>query len=117
MSVIWPISIPQQVLMGDYRAPLPDNTIRFQTSVGPAKVRRRGTSAPRTHSCSYQMTTAEKSLFEEFYITTTVGGTVQFEWPGPEGDESIDARFASPPTIMCNGPDDWKITAQIEEMP
>lgn len=92
----WPASLPQYVLSANYSEETSDNTIRSETDVGPAKVRRRGTAAPVQISCQVRLTVAQRATLVDFYNTDTKSGTLTWDWVHPVTQAAVVFRFTKP---------------------
>lgn len=93
---VWPATLPQYVLAANYSEEVPDNTIRSETDVGPAKVRRRGTAAPAPISCQVMLTTTQRATLIDFYNTDTKSGSLTWTWLHPVTRAAVTFRFAKP---------------------
>jgi hypothetical protein len=93
---VWPATLPQYVLAANYTEAVPDNSIRSETDVGPAKVRRRGTAAPRPISCQVLLTTAQRATLDDFYNTDTKAGSLTWTWVHPVTRAAATFRFVEP---------------------
>lgn len=76
--VDWPEGIPFFKLRSGYGAEPGENTLRTPMDVGPAKVRRRTTSAPSVITGSAYMTREEAQRFEQFWRDTLKDGALSF---------------------------------------
>lgn len=95
---VWPATLPQNILAQGYQGGMPNNQLRQPMSVGPDKVRRRGTVAVRPMNGSIRVIPAELALLKTFYETTLLDGTLRFSWVDPEDDTTaIELRFKEPP--------------------
>lgn len=95
-TIDWPSTLPQYVLRDSYSRNPGNNLIRTDMEIGPAKVRRRSTSAPTTVSLSFSFDKDELDDFEEFFITTLGYGVLTFNFPDPENEGSTyEVRFDS----------------------
>ena len=74
----WPPELPQKFLIEGYSETPGDNVLREQMDVGPAKVRRRSTTAPVRISGQMLMTLEQLKRFRQFYRSETFDGTVPF---------------------------------------
>lgn len=79
----WPASLPQNFLAEGFSIRAPDNLIRSNNDVGPAKLRRRSTSAVTEISGTLRMSEAQWSMFQAFYETDLAYGAVSFDWVDP----------------------------------
>jgi hypothetical protein len=103
MSASWPTSLPDKPVLG-WTEKLGANSIRSQNEVGPASVRRRGTSAPSTFSMPFILTENQADTLMDFYQSTTASGVHKFtDLAHPRTDSSsVEWRFLSPPEISCS---------------
>jgi len=95
----WPETLPQNILAQGYKGGLPNNLLRQQMDIGPAKVRRRGTVAVEPVTGNILVTPAQLATLKTFYETTLLDGTLRFSWVQPEdGTTAVEMRFTEPPT-------------------
>lgn len=90
----WPSTLPIKPL-NDYEPSLPNNTIRADMELGPAKTRRRSSAQPKQAKVSYLLrrdavidgvVTDQKAVFEAFY--EIVDCHMSFWLPEPEKRET-----------------------------
>ncbi len=74
----WPPDLPQKFLIEGYSETPSENVLRSNMDVGPAKVRRRSTTAPVQMSGSMLMTIDQLKRFRQFYRSESFDGTVPF---------------------------------------
>lgn len=104
MSIpVWPTTLPDYLLQDAYSDAFPDNILRTQMEVGPAKLRRRSTSTPRKFDGSVWLTSSQHGDLSTFYITTTLGGTLRFSWKDPVSRAVAEFRFAAVPSWTTKG--------------
>ena len=99
----WPGTLSQYILQDGFSETLPNNTIRSKMGVGPPKMRRRGTGAPRSIPSKQYMTAAKVVIFDEFYETTLKSGSLRFDWVSPRTQASKELRFTAPPVYTPMG--------------
>ena len=99
----WPPALPDYVLKDGFSEKLPDNTIRSKMGVGPPKMRRRGTGAPRPITVQQYMTATQVATFDTFYETTLYSGSLRFDWINPRTEVSKELRFTEPPIYTSTG--------------
>lgn len=99
----WPGTIPAYILQDGFSETLPDNTIRSKMEVGPPKMRRRGTGAPRVIPSKQYMTAAQVAIFDTFYESTLYSGSLRFDWVSPRTQVSKELRFTAPPVYTPSG--------------
>lgn len=92
----WPGSLPQFVNETGYREAYQDNLRETPVEVGPAKMRRRFTKPLRTFEISMNMTAAQVSTFEGFWLTTLKNGSLPFDWVHPRTQTGMTFWFRDP---------------------
>lgn len=114
----WPVTLPPYLLQSGYSEALPKNIIRSPMEVGPAKVRRRGTSGVRQISGKQYMTSAELAIFIPFFETDLLYGTLRFSWVWPvDGTTAVEFRFVEAPTITAAGGETFEVSMSLEILP
>lgn len=115
----WPATVPDYLMKDALSETLPNNTIRSNMEVGPAKVRRRGTSAVRPISGKIRLAASQAADLDTFYSATTQCGSIQFDWKHPRTREVVNMRFVSPPVIVPYGTEGnrWAASLQLEVLP
>jgi hypothetical protein len=113
----WPGTLPQDFLVDGYQESPPDNLIRQTMEVGPPKVRRRQTSAPRIVQAAQILNATELGYLETFVVTTTSYGADQFDMPHPRSGSTVYARFFKMPTYTALSPGIWRVGYQFEILP
>jgi len=119
-SIDWPTTLPQEMLVDGYNRTAANGILRSDMDAGPAKVRRRFTSAPQVIAGSIFVTAAQLALFKTFYNTTSLGGSLRFDWVDPDnGTTAVEMRFAAPPTWAPQGGSEeyWVIEMALEVLP
>jgi hypothetical protein len=116
--MIWPVTIPQDLLVDGYGEATPDVAIKSNMDVGPAKVRRRTTAAVRPITGKMVMTLTELGLFKSFYNTDLLGGSLRFDWTDPyDGSTAVEMRFTAPPSWSAIDPDHFEVSMALEILP
>lgn len=113
---VWPASLPQTPLLGATAA-LPDLLVRSQMEVGPAKVRRRQTAAAVPQDVPIQLTDAQRTTLEGFFVTTLNGGAEVFDYVDITTGLTASFRFRSPPVLRVLAPGWWTAVLPLEVMP
>lgn len=115
----WPTTLPDYLMKDALSETLPANTIRSSMEVGPAKVRRRATSAVRLISGKIKLTAAQAADLDTFYSATTQCGSIQFDWKHPRTRAAVNMRFVGPPVIVPYGAEGnrWAASLQLEVLP
>jgi hypothetical protein len=123
----WPGTLPTAPMYGWTEVP-GTSTIRTETDSGPAKTRRRFSSAPSQFSLQFAMTEAQATRLVQFYTNSigdtpagTAGGAETFgglNHPRDNSDvpenELTGWRFLSPPTLTQNAFGRFNATVQLE---
>ena len=123
---VWP-DLPTDPMYGWTEVP-GNATIRTETDSGPAKTRKRFSSAPSKFSLQFAMSTTEATRLMQFYTNSsggdpagTASGSLTFGGlPHPRDNSAVTAtlltgwRFTSPPTITQNSFGRFNATVQLE---
>lgn len=117
----WPADLPQTILMSDYNEEIPKVLIRTPMGAGPSKVRRVTGMNSRFINVGLLLTKAQVIIFDEFLMTTLLGGSLRFTWTHPRTEASIDCRIVidennSPSYGQASG-DLIKVNFQLEILP
>lgn len=115
-DIDWPATLYGYILADGFQEITPDNLIRTEMEVGPAKVRRRGTAAVRKFSVQMFFTAAKLATFETFYVTTSKNGSLAFSYYAPRTKTLADHRFASIPSYSQRD-SGFVVSFQLEQMP
>lgn len=115
-STVWPTSIPDNFQVGGYSETGSDNLIRTAMSVGPDKVRRRTTANVRQIVGSFWLTSAQYTTLRNFFENEVAYGAVPFIKLDAHGINRL-FRFSKPPVYTPNGPNNWQVRVELEEMP
>ena len=116
-SITWPATLPQDFLVQSYSESPPDNLIRQSMDVGPPKVRRRQTAAPRIIRAAQNLSSTELGYLETFYVTTSYSGALAMDLPHPRTGSTVEARFKTPPTYTALGAGRWMVNYEFEVLP
>jgi len=113
----WPVTIPQLPLEAGYAETPPDLVIRSQVDQGPAKVRLRYTSGPRTFKFAVEMTKTELATFDSFFTSDCTYGTTSFTWTHPRTGSSATFRFVGVPQYSNAEGDNITVSFTAEILP
>lgn len=91
-SITYPANLPHLDQITDM---IPDTLLRSPQDMGPAKVRRRYTYAPRLVSGTLLLTGQQRIEFDTFYGTTLAAGSLTFNWEDPRDDSPAEVRILS----------------------
>lgn len=120
-SIVWPVSLPQELRIADHAATFPSGAIRTQMDAGPAKVRKRFTAAPVPHSGSLLVTGTQLQTLWDFFTDSLQMGAEEFEWVDPRTGDAAMVRFTEPPRTAPRAPrgssNYWRVDLSIEVMP
>lgn len=112
----WPASLPNH-LLNTFKESPPENTIRTSMDVGVDKVRRRTTASPRPISFQMILTGAQTAALDTFYITTTLSGSISFDYTHPRTGVTETVRFTSPPSYSDISGVAYRTDIQLEILP
>ena len=112
----WPSTLYGTVLKSGYNETVPENIIRTEMDVGPAKIRRRGTAAVRPFTFNLFLSPTQLSALDTFYVTTLKSGSLSFTFKSPRTQVEGDYQFVAPPSYS---PSDqgYIVTCQLELLP
>lgn len=112
----WPITLPSEWLEEGYSEEQPSIAIRTQMDVGPAKSRGRVTTNVKPIERVVIMTSAQLTIFDDFFQGTLSGGVSEFDAVHPRLG-TIDLRFSGLPRAVPIGGGYYKLTMRLEIMP
>ena len=120
--VDWPSSLANVLRLTGITDQRGKTKIRSEVDSGPALVRRRYRSAVRNISIPVTLTNAERVLFDAFYITDLVEGTLSFNWSDPVSGSTVAMRFRgedAPAFTSKEGGNQktWQATLELEILP
>lgn len=98
-TIIWPVTLPQEMVTQGLGEDLPDNTIRTKTEYGPTRDRRRTTSGDRSVKGTLVVHQDDYPILEDFYFNITKDGTIRFQWVMPLSGADGMFKFEAPPSI------------------
>ena len=114
----WPASLPELGLSSSDQKE--SSTIRTSMEVGPSKLRRRVTK-PRARivDALSEFTGAQRTIFDSFYDTTLVYGSLAFDYEDPHSDGTVSVRFIGTPRFRLRTPGDpddrlWQVAYRLE---
>jgi hypothetical protein len=117
-NIDWPSSLPQKPKIEGYVENPPETAIRTKMDTGPVKIRRRFTAAPREFpNCVMILTRAQRTTLDNFWDTTTEGGSKRFNWEHPITDTSGEFRFLSRPQYEGISYERFRVVFGVEMMP
>lgn len=118
--LVWPASLPQQVLRDDFTDTYSGNTVTTSLDIGTPQTRPRGTFSAEQYNCTITCTRQQKIVFDNFYKNTTLSGTQTFELPdfyvsGAVINVKFDAETGV--SIRSLGGDWLRITFKLNQQP
>lgn len=116
-TILWPASLPQNLLQDGYSDTYQDNTIRFQPDAGPAYIRRRYTAVATTVTGRLLLTKAQCATLDTFYLSTLEGGALPFEWAHPRTGTTANLQFQSPPKFSVASGELYYVDMALEVLP
>ncbi len=116
-AITWPATLPQKPLTDGYGEGFEDNVIRSGPDKGASKTRPRFTRLRKTRSVAFQLTDAQKVLFDTFYESIH-GGSEPFNWVDPVSGAAIvvmmKANVTGPKRLTANR---WRVSFELEILP
>jgi len=110
----WPAGLINVIpLREGFEQTSPNNVIRQDMDVGPAKIRARSTSGYRQQKNMIIVTAAELAIFITFYEVTLSYGALDFTWDDPITGSTFTYRFKEPPNWESFGID-YKVNMSME---
>ena len=116
-SINWPASLPTQPLHQGYAQRRQSAVIRSKNGYGPAKVRRRVSSAIEPMNASFRLNRTDMLALRTFYNTTTAEGVLPFNFTDPLSAATVDLRFTAPIQYSSSGPDLFLCVCNFEVLP
>jgi len=92
----------------------PARQLRSSMDVGPDKVRRRTTLAPRNITIQMLLTDALLDTFDDFYVANDTG---IFDFVHPRTTETMTARFTDEPPTYESMDNLWNVKVTLELLP
>ena len=114
--VDWPTSLPQCFITDGFAFESQDNLIASETSVGPAKIRRRTTSNVEKISGTMVMDDTQLSTFRAFIKDDIKDRALTFVFPDPFGGTDLLVRMPNTYKISVFGLI-WKVAFDLEVLP
>lgn len=109
--VAWPSDIP--VSKDNYTEEPPNNVIRSDMGVGPAKIRRRTILNVRNVGFTLCLTSSQFTTFDAFYLANDA---TAFDFTNPRTNLSVRARFRSAPSYSFDETM-WRVNVELEILP
>jgi hypothetical protein len=107
----WPSTLP--ITRDSFKESPPNRVIRSNMDVGPDKVRRRSSNAPRPVSLSLFLTSAQLATFDTFYLENDA---YSFTFTHPRTGLVVSARFTSEPDYSVEETM-WRVSVEMEILP
>jgi hypothetical protein len=95
----WPVTLPNYG--SDVSVKDGESLLISQNDAGPANYRNRFTAITQDVKTSMVMSGAQLAIFDTFFKTTLIHGSLPFYWTHPKTDETVTIRFKSKP--------EWKL--------
>lgn len=83
LVLTWPSGLPLSPQNGQWTETPQRNIASFQPEVGPPKYRRRNTANGTRAQAVFMMSSAQVVIFDAFYGSALVDGTLPFTWAHP----------------------------------
>jgi hypothetical protein len=113
----WPTTLPSKALMDSFHETAPDLALRSGIESYVALVRRRTTSDLRPITLIFKMSTAQVAIFDSFYLTDCVKGSISFTYTDPRTKVSQSFRFTKVPEYSTMSHNLWQVALELEKLP
>ena len=112
----WPDALYGHIIKDGFAETPPENTVRSEMSAGPAKLRRRTTSMPRTFNISIFLKSSNLTVFDDFFHGTLKSGSLRFNLKNPRTQDDDEFRFIGNPKYVPHDKG-YEVSFQLEQMP
>lgn len=113
----WPATLPDTLLQRGYSEQRQSAVVRSDNDAGPAKVRRRFTSAVRTISGTLTLPAALVETLDNFHVTDCDEGALAFDWTHPRTGVAATLRFTAPPIYSPLSGQYYSVALALEVLP
>ena len=114
MAAVWPVTLPQVVLMNGYSEEPIDDTLRSEVDSGPPEARALFTGLMCKKMLPLLVTSAQKVTLRDFYDTTLNRGSLRFEWSSYHtGNVTKEHFFNSKPQFSVASGTLWYVTLDV----
>ena len=113
----FPSTLPNVLMNSSYGFKAGNTNQRTEMDSGPARVRRTQNKAVTSFTVSWILTLAELGLFEKFYETDCLSGSIWFNISlvNGVGETTYLARFTEPYSVKSSLREfEWSVTATLE---
>ena len=116
MAETWPGSLQDLLNEENFSFSVGETVIRTDMDIGPAKVRRRTTKSIDKLTGSVNLTTAQFTVFYDFYDITLDGGVNTFMYDDPITGVATEYRFTRPPEVRSLGGGQFRTSFEWEKI-
>jgi len=109
MALTWPITLPQYVLVSDWKETPESTLITTSMSTGPKKVRAKYSEPNINVTIGMWLNSAQYNELMTFHKTTSQGGSLSFTFTHPILNEAMDWRMLQPPSLVALGGITYKV--------
>lgn len=113
----WPSTLPPSPLIEGLNEEGPEQALRSENSIGPAKVRRRSTGGVRAITWPLLLTTEQVTILENFIDGDIGGGTLPFNLLDPRTNTVRSFRLVSRPQYSLISHRHWRTNLSLEQLP
>ena len=116
-TAIWPLTLPQVLLIDGFQSALPENVIRQPMGVGPAKVRRRDVAATWPVQGNINLQKEQMATLFTFFRSTLGDGALPFDWIDPITGTPVTFMFKTAPKYSALGNGWLRVALDLEVQP
>jgi hypothetical protein len=109
-------AIPELPLQNGYYDSKESGVLRTSIDSGLVVQRRRYQAVSRNIKAAFPLDNNQKQVFDQFYETTLMDGTLEFNWTDPTTGVVYDTRFTSTP-VYSGTSNNWKVACELEVLP
>ena len=119
MTAVFPSTIPQSPIYGGFTEQRQRNVTSFAPEVGSPKIRRRSTAVCVPCIAIFEFSDAQLAVFNTFYETTLLDGTLPFTWVHPRTADTFIWMFSveEAPQTEATGSNLNRVTCKIIRLP
>jgi hypothetical protein len=115
-NALWPVTLPQVLLVEGFSASPPQNFISTPMEVGPPKRRRRDVAAAYPVVGTIIVDRQQLGILWTFYRSVLKDGSLPFDWVDPMTRNACTYLFKEPFSITALAPR-WKVSMALEAQP
>jgi hypothetical protein len=115
----WPAGLPQRLLVANASKGAGDALLEYQPDTGPSITRRRSSATMRPLIGSVILSSAQIAIWETFFYTTILSGSLPFDFPDPITGATLLVKHIkqTPPIWSPLGGDNYQLDMSLMVLP